>query len=457
MGQMLPKPVTTKVVERKGNKRFRVGVSCMNGFRERMEDDHTIELHDEWGFFAVFDGHVGPACAEFMAKAFPERLRNMTIPVSDEDLTKLSLDLDREFLATQSEDGSTGTYFTAIPIADGKYTLQVGNVGDSRVIVGKGGVAHPMTTDHKPTNEEEKQRIELAGGHVTSNRVDGRLAVSRAYGDVEYKKGDDNTKHKVIAVPQITYTEVGPADFVFLSCDGVFESHFTNEEVIEFVHNKLKTTNDLTEVASAVCHEALERGSRDNISAMIVQFADGTDYQNLAEQKELILGPFSSPESTLFTTAYKGMIHPLTFHAAIEKRFDYAVELLEKRIAFTKTTDKGCDLSTLDDTELRKLLISLSTGQDYPSLVAFSRQELMRAVEQRKAEKTIIPLDIIELREEISSYNIEGVVPPKISDEVARKEWFRNFVELMEQREKPDPPPSQVALLAQLLMNQGNK
>jgi len=50
-----------------------------------------------------------------------------------------------------------------------------------------------MSIDHKPDNPEEKARIEKAGGFVSDGRVNGNLNLSRALGDLEYKK-DDNLK-----------------------------------------------------------------------------------------------------------------------------------------------------------------------------------------------------------------------------------------------------------------------
>ena len=47
----------------------------------------------------------------------------------------------------------------------------------------------PLSQDHKPSREDEAKRIRDAGGFVINNRVMGELAVSRAFGDAEFKKG----------------------------------------------------------------------------------------------------------------------------------------------------------------------------------------------------------------------------------------------------------------------------
>jgi len=48
------------------------------------------------------------------------------------------------------------------------------NAGDSRCVLSSGGVAVPLSYDHKPTNEGELARITGAGGYVQFGRVNGR-------------------------------------------------------------------------------------------------------------------------------------------------------------------------------------------------------------------------------------------------------------------------------------------
>ena len=246
MGPILSKPVTTKVLERKSTKLFHIGVGFMNGYREKMEDAHTVMPNDDegWGFFGVFDGHCGPLCSKYVADRFPQLISDNIIPITDDKLRDLSLQIDDEFLQGGKEGGSTGTFLFAIKQGDG-YHLQVGNVGDSRVVLGrkKDQSEYSLTEDHKPCLEGEKKRIEAAGGHVHNNRVDGALAVSRAFGDGTYKGRGQPFASKVIAVPEFTHFDAEAGDIVLLACDGVFESDvFSNASVIEFIYEKLETT-----------------------------------------------------------------------------------------------------------------------------------------------------------------------------------------------------------------------
>lgn len=72
------------------------------------------------------------------------------------------------------------------------------NVGDSRAVLARNGIAVDLTMDHKPDSPEEKKRIESVGGRVKWHglwnkdgspqagtgvfRVNGNLALSRSIG-----------------------------------------------------------------------------------------------------------------------------------------------------------------------------------------------------------------------------------------------------------------------------------
>ena len=63
----------------------------------------------------------------------------------------------------------------------------VANAGDSRCVMGRSGKAIALSFDHKPENDEERERIEKAGSVITEGRVDGNLNLSRSLGDLKYK------------------------------------------------------------------------------------------------------------------------------------------------------------------------------------------------------------------------------------------------------------------------------
>ncbi|CAK9093455.1 Protein phosphatase ppm-1.G (Protein phosphatase 2C isoform gamma homolog) (PP2C-gamma) (Protein phosphatase magnesium-dependent 1 gamma homolog), partial [Durusdinium trenchii] len=69
------------------------------------------------------------------------------------------------------------------------------NAGDSRAVMCRKGQAVELSYDHKPASETEKTRIEAAGGYLEESaggaRVNGNLNLSRAIGDLEYKKRSD--------------------------------------------------------------------------------------------------------------------------------------------------------------------------------------------------------------------------------------------------------------------------
>ena len=64
------------------------------------------------------------------------------------------------------------------------------NSGDSRAVLCEDGNAVALSHDHKPDNEEEKQRIVNANGFVSFSRTNGVLSLSRAIGDFDYKGND---------------------------------------------------------------------------------------------------------------------------------------------------------------------------------------------------------------------------------------------------------------------------
>ncbi|CAH8481196.1 unnamed protein product [Heterobilharzia americana] len=136
--------------------------------------------------------------------------------------------------------------------------LYCGNAGDSRAVCSRRGIAEPLSTDHKPTLRAEKERISAAGGWVDAKRVNGNLALSRAFGDFVFKRNPRQSAESqiVTANPDVFVRRISVEDdeFIVLCCDGIWDV-MTNQEVISFVRLRLGYGMP----ASKVCEELMMR------------------------------------------------------------------------------------------------------------------------------------------------------------------------------------------------------
>eukprot|EP00758_Cryptobia_borreli_P003827 Tbor_TRINITY_DN4005_c0_g2::TRINITY_DN4005_c0_g2_i1::g.11848::m.11848 len=306
MGNVLPKPILSKVVNRCGSNRIAGGCVSINGYRMTMEDSHCMVIAEDRMIFGIFDGHSNDKCSQFIAEHLPRRLINEKLPITDETITRICLELDADYLEQCKEGGTTGTFC----IIDNDNQITVANVGDSRIMIIRDGNIKFVTTDHKPQNPEERARIESCGGVVRLNRVDGDLAVSRAFGDGLFKRNEDRRadSQRVICVPEITRTQLEEGDVILLACDGVFESDFSNNEVSDFLSSKLPPLGgDYGVPAACICDQAVRKGSKDNISCMVLQLTDGSSHITTHGASSFVPGPPYPKNHDASKTAYAKM------------------------------------------------------------------------------------------------------------------------------------------------------
>uniref|UniRef100_A0A0A0LLR7 PPM-type phosphatase domain-containing protein n=1 Tax=Cucumis sativus TaxID=3659 RepID=A0A0A0LLR7_CUCSA len=134
-----------------------------------------------------------------------------------------------------------------------------------------------LTRDHHPDREDERSRVEIAGGHVVDwggvPRVNGQLAISRAIGDVSFKS------YGVISAPEVTDWQPLSANDSFLvaSSDGIFEK-LSSQDVCDLlweIHNDGMSSFEHSpscsySLADCIVSTAFERGSMDNMAAIVV-------------------------------------------------------------------------------------------------------------------------------------------------------------------------------------------
>ncbi|SBT36126.1 protein phosphatase 2C [Plasmodium ovale wallikeri] len=127
--------------------------------------------------------------------------------------------------------------------------LIVANAGDSRAIVCFNGNSLGMSTDHKPHLQAEEARIKKAGGYISNGRVDGNLNLTRAIGDLHYKRDPflPQKDQKISAFPEVTCVTLTPDDeFLFLACDGIWDCK-DGQDVVGFVKTRLDKFEELNE------------------------------------------------------------------------------------------------------------------------------------------------------------------------------------------------------------------
>ena len=187
-------------------------------------------------------------------KHFEASIRNGFLNI-DEKLKELP-----RFVSGDERSGST-----AIAVFVTTTHIVFANCGDSRALLGRnGGKVAFATVDHKPYNEEERMRIEKAGGSVIIQRVNGSLAVSRALGDFDYKRvaGLPCTEQLVSAEPELSCIERSPDDeFLVLACDGIWDV-MSNQEVADYVRHRLTVHQDLKKLCAELLETCLAKVGR---------------------------------------------------------------------------------------------------------------------------------------------------------------------------------------------------
>lgn len=253
------------------------GVSETIGWRESMEDEHAIYERPEERFFGaeIYDGHGGKAASRVAAEMLTpyfmhSRTREIEKSLRDRrkdcDLLRDAyLVVDSHLLERYIRSGTTAAHFY---IMEDRFIAA--NAGDTRVIIGTEGNVTVLTVDHKPNLSGETGRIEDLGGEVTrigTPRVQGILAVSRSLGDLHLKP-------YVIAEPRVAEGYLGKEnDYAVLACDGVWDV-LTPEDVIR----EIRQLADPQKGADGVMKKALDHGSTDNITVIVIDLREYTSH-----------------------------------------------------------------------------------------------------------------------------------------------------------------------------------
>ncbi|XP_022754682.1 probable protein phosphatase 2C 53 isoform X2 [Durio zibethinus] len=257
--------------------------------------------HQTAHFFGVYDGHGGSQVANYCRERIHPLLAeeidfvkecwsNASIKGSRHELWKKAF--TNCFVKVDAEVGGQSSQEPVAPETVGSTAVValicsshiiIANCGDSRAVLCRGKEPMALSVDHKPNREDEYERIEAAGGKVirwNGHRVFGVLAMSRSIGD-RYLKPWIIPEPEVMFVPRVKEDEC-----LILASDGLWDV-MTNEEACDLARRRIlqwhkKNGATLTSergetidpaaqaAAEYLSHRALQKGSKDNITVLVV-------------------------------------------------------------------------------------------------------------------------------------------------------------------------------------------
>merc|ERR1719453_163352 len=250
-------------------------------WRSYMEDDHAMVreldgLASGSLWCGLYDGHGGRTAVDFVTNHLHAAFASEFAAGGRRDVPAA---LDRAFSrvdrmlvqAGAVQCGTTAAVVVYAPPAGplgGRASLFVANVGDSRVVMLRSGPHSPpplrLSIDHLPSNAGEVARVQQAGGAIVGNRVGGTLAITRALGDPALKGPGGG----VSGEPSVMEHVVAEEDrYVLLASDGIWDV-ITDEQAQALV--LAAEGAPPAEIARRLVDEALKKGTRDNVSALLV-------------------------------------------------------------------------------------------------------------------------------------------------------------------------------------------
>jgi len=260
-------------------------------------------------FAAVFDGHAGASCSEFVSNQLD---RNIFDSLRDQKKRDAGVEMSlrsalltgfratehnfRQYVSKLSGGSkqtwaSSGTTACAAllygPDEACKLCILIANLGDSRAVLGRtDGTAVRLSEDHKPDLASERHRIEKAGGSVAKvkgrsrvllqgarAKVVGGLSFSRSFGDLTFKVPTEI----VSPVPDITVRalDLDRDAFVILGTDGIWDN-VSDADAVRTVGRILREggTDPPAQAAQVLVKMAHERRGKDDKTVVVVSLGN---------------------------------------------------------------------------------------------------------------------------------------------------------------------------------------
>lgn len=114
---------------------------------------------------------------------------------------------------------------TANVILMDKSNIFIANLGDSIAVMYKNTKAIKLNTEHKTSILSERERITKAGLSIINNRIEGKLNLTRAFGDFCFKDNQLKSYDRAVTcMPEIVHLKrTSDIEFIIHATDGIWD------------------------------------------------------------------------------------------------------------------------------------------------------------------------------------------------------------------------------------------
>ena len=246
------------------------------GVRKSMEDftiaEPDVLSDDRFSFYCILDGHGGSAVAEFVKKNYVNTLKTKLKLYKEghkiQDFIESSIDAIEEKM-NEIDGRDCGSTFCGVLIDKVDKKIYYINIGDSQVLAVRFDSKDNLHADfkcsmHKVSNPDEEARIKKANGSIINGRLAGNLLISRALGDIDLRE------YGLISTPEIKESELFKNKLAIIASDGVWDV-ISREDIVKMI--KANGKHSLEDLAKAISKEAVDKGSMDNISVIVLKMS----------------------------------------------------------------------------------------------------------------------------------------------------------------------------------------
>jgi protein phosphatase len=242
--------------------------TLLGNYRENNEDAIEVKPFPDMTICIVADGMGGQAAGEIASKraieVVPRELRknltpSTTVEQTREVIRKAVLQANEEILTIAALDRDLKNMGTTIVLALWRrgHEMHVSNLGDSRAYLIRDGQIAQLTVDHSLAQalvENKTISQEEAKGHRFRNYLWKYL------GCKEKDMGEG---------PDIKVVPIQAGDRLLLCSDGM-TGPVPDEQILDFVVNH----PDVQQCADGLGQLALDMGSRDNVSCIVIDVVE---------------------------------------------------------------------------------------------------------------------------------------------------------------------------------------